>query len=73
MNRFSFLKYSVIGFSSLFFLTSCDKDFNEVGADIIGDSGFEFSSYSDATVTAYNQFDAVVQTNNLPINQLGII
>jgi Domain of unknown function (DUF4270) len=73
MNRFSFLKYSVIIFSSLFVLTSCDKDFNEVGADIIGDSGFEFLSYNDATVTTYNQFDPIVQTNNLPINQLGVI
>jgi Domain of unknown function (DUF4270) len=73
MNRFSFLKYSFITVSSLLILTSCDKDFNEVGADIIGDSGFEFTNYSDALVTTYNQFDAAVQTNNLPVNQLGVI
>jgi hypothetical protein len=72
MNRFSFLKYSVFTFIGLLFLTSCDKDFNEVGADIIGNGDFEFSSYRDASVTLYNQFDPVVQTNNLPVNQLGV-
>jgi Domain of unknown function (DUF4270) len=73
MNRFSFFKYSFIVLGGLFVLTSCDKDFNEVGADIIGDNGFEFTNYTDALVTTYNQFDAAVQTNNLPINQLGVI
>jgi Domain of unknown function (DUF4270) len=73
MNRFSFLKYSVFVLSAFLFLTACDKDFNEVGADIIGDGNFEFTNYKGATVTTYNQFDAAVQTNNLPINQLGVI
>lgn len=72
MNKFSFLKYSVAVVSSLMFLTSCDKDYNTVGADIIGDDNYLLDS-ATYPVTTYNQFDGVVQSNNLPINQLGVI
>jgi hypothetical protein len=72
MNRFSFLKYPGIVLSSLMFLVSCDKDYNTVGADIIGDDNYLLES-TTYPVTTYNQYDNVVQTNNLPLNQLGVI
>ncbi|MGL2988430.1 DUF4270 domain-containing protein [Flavobacterium sp. RSSA_27] len=55
---------------SFFILFSCDKDFNVVGEDLIGNNNFDLVKeyYS---VKAYNQKTGVVQTDNLPINALG--
>ncbi len=72
MNKFSFLKYSFTLLLLVLF-SSCDKDVTELGSNIIGDGDFELSRYLDASVKTYNQFDQAVQSNNLPINQLGII
>lgn len=72
MNRFSFLKYPSVVLSGLLFLTSCDKDYNTVGNNIISDGNYLLES-TTYPVTTYNQFDAIVQTNNLALNQLGII
>lgn len=52
-------------------LVSCDKDFNEIGADIVGDDHFTFEKYTGATVKSYNQKIGAVSSNNLAINQLG--
>jgi Domain of unknown function (DUF4270) len=71
MNRFSLIKKSLLAVIGLFLISSCDKDLNEVGADIIGDDNFLFENIS-YPVNALNQFDAAVQTNNLPLNQLGV-
>ncbi|MDP2162494.1 MAG: DUF4270 domain-containing protein [Flavobacterium sp.] len=54
------------------FLSSCDKDFNTLGADIIGDDHFDLLSYRDATITAFNQRTGIVQSNNLDVNPLGV-
>ncbi len=56
----------------LVFLSSCDKDFNTIGGDIIGDDHFDLLSYRDANVTAFNQRVGVIQSNNLDINPLGV-
>ena len=53
-------------------LASCDKDFNEIGSDIIGDDHFILNLDVNQNVTARNQNLGVVQSNNLPINPLGI-
>lgn len=53
-------------------LLSCDKDFNTIGADIVGDVHFDLDSFDEATVKAYMQPITPVQSNNLPINPLGI-
>ena len=53
-------------------LTSCDKDFNTIGADVVQDEHFSFNQYTGAKVVAYNVFHNDVQTNNLPINSLGV-
>ena len=52
-------------------LASCDKDFNEIGADIVGDDHFTFEKYTGASVKSYNQKIGAVSSNNLAINQLG--
>lgn len=50
---------------------SCDKDYNEIGADLIGDNHFDFKSET-FSVVAYNQGFGEVQSDNLVVNALGI-
>lgn len=50
---------------------SCDQDFNTIGSDLVGDEHFDFSTY-EAQLKAYSVKTEEVQTNNLPINPLGI-
>ena len=53
-------------------LTSCDKDFNTIGSDIVGGDHFNFEKKDDFTVIAYSKATGSVQTNNLAVNALGI-
>jgi hypothetical protein len=64
-----FLKTLIVGIS-IFLFASCDRDFNEIGAGIVGD---EHYGMNEATydVSAYNQSLGPVQSNNLPVNQFG--
>jgi hypothetical protein len=50
---------------------SCDQDFNTIGSDLVGDEHFDFSTH-EAQLKAYSVKTEDVQTNNLPINPLGI-
>lgn len=52
------------------FFTACDKDFNEIGSDVIGDDHFGLIKDS-VTVLAYNTSIGQVETSNQPINSLG--
>lgn len=70
MNRISFSKQILLGFTALFII-SCDKDFNEIGADIIGDDHYALERVN-LEVTANTIATGPVQSNNLPINPLGI-
>ncbi len=56
---------------TVIFMASCDKDFNEIGGDLLGDNNFELNKQS-FSVTGYNQKTGVVQSNNLDLNPLGI-
>jgi hypothetical protein len=69
MYNTAFLKKLFI-FCGFFILFSCDKDYNVVGEDLIGDNNFELGKYY-SPVKAYNQGTGVVQSNNLPINAFG--
>lgn len=60
-----FLLFSVI------FLTSCDKEFNEIGGDLIGENNFDLSKQT-YSVSGYTQKTNAVQSNNLAVNPLGI-
>ncbi|WP_016990157.1 DUF4270 domain-containing protein [Flavobacterium sp. ACAM 123] len=53
------------------FLYSCDKDFNSIGDGLIGENHFDFVKYT-TSVVAYNQKIGPIQSDNLPINALGI-
>lgn len=55
----------------LFLFTSCDKEFNTIGVDIVGNDDFLFETAS-YDVTVNNNNFGPVQTNNLPTNALGI-
>ncbi|NRT12980.1 DUF4270 domain-containing protein [Flavobacterium sp. 14A] len=52
-------------------LFSCDKDINTIGDGIVGDDHFGFEKLT-SEVVAYNQKISAVQSNNLPVNALGI-
>lgn len=58
-------------FFALVFI-SCDKDFNTVGSDLIGDEHFVHGTDVNTLIKAYTVPTGEVQTNNLPINPLGI-
>lgn len=68
----SVLKKATFVLLSAFFLISCDKDFNEIGAGIVGEDHFQFTGDSLSTITAFTQKTGAVETSNLPINPLGI-
>lgn len=73
MYQTAFLKKYVLLFV-FFALISCDKEFNAVGDDLIGDNNFDLGK-EYYTVKAFNQKTDAVQTNNTvnnPINALGI-
>ena len=69
------MKKSFLKISSLLFLfallISCDKDFNSLDSDVIGDDHFDLV-YDEASLVAYSKPTGAVQTNNLPLNALGI-
>lgn len=71
MYKKSFLRpILIVGLITIIF-ASCDKDFNELGTDIVGDNHFGFEVDSTLTVKAYNQKLGAIASNNLPINPLG--
>ena len=67
----SFVQKVIISLS-VFAFFSCDKDFNTIDASVIGENNYEFESYRDGIVFAHNQGLGVMQSNNLPVNPLGI-
>lgn len=70
MRNSSFFKIILIAISVVF-LSSCDKDFNSIGDDLVGDDHFGLEGvYHD--VLSYNQKLGPVQSNNLPVNALGV-
>jgi hypothetical protein len=72
MFKKSYLQQILFGLTAVLLFASCDKDYNELGTDIVGDDHFGFLKYSDASIKAYNQKLGPISTNNLPINPLGI-
>ncbi|AEW87479.1 DUF4270 domain-containing protein [Flavobacterium columnare NBRC 100251 = ATCC 23463] len=69
----TFEKLSIFLFS-VFFL-SCDQDYNTLGADLVGDETFAFLGGEDkSSSVTINDLDlGPVQSNNLPINHLGLL
>ena len=50
---------------------SCDKELNVIGEDLIGDGSFGITK-DDFSIIAFNEKIGPIQSNNLPINPLGI-
>ncbi|MFZ4105288.1 DUF4270 domain-containing protein [Flavobacterium sp.] len=68
--KFNFFLKTIIALFIIVLVVSCDKDINEIGSEITGDSHYGMDvAYKD--VVAYNQNLGPVQTNNLNINQFG--
>lgn len=53
-------------------LIACEDDFDTVGSGVIGEPGFNADLYDDALLSAYTYDLPPVQTNNLPLNLLGV-
>lgn len=69
--KYSIAKAVVIVLSFLSFV-SCDKDFNSLGSDLIDGNHFALERYEVQNLKAYSKATGPVQSNNLPINALGI-
>ena len=67
----TFLRKAAVVLVAIFF-ASCDKDYNTLGSDIVGNDDFT-ATPKLFLVKAYNQKIPAVQTNNLPVNQLGVM
>ncbi|MFY0482600.1 DUF4270 domain-containing protein [Flavobacterium sp. PLA-1-15] len=72
MNKSSIFRSILLVISTLFLFASCDKDFNQIGSDVIGDDHFDLVPDNLSTVVAFNMPTGAVQTNNMLINSLGI-
>lgn len=70
MNTVFLRKLTVVCF--FIFFASCDKDFNTIGSDVIGNENFTIKPEL-FTVKAYNQKIPAVETSNLIQNQLGVL
>jgi hypothetical protein len=57
--------------TSVAFLYSCDKDYNEIGAGLIGENNFDLEKET-YDVIAYNQKTGPIQSNNLAESPFGI-
>ncbi len=53
-------------------LASCEEDFNTIGSDILEDQEINAELDDSKTVISYSRKLLPVQTNNLPVYQLGI-
>ncbi|NJM78432.1 MAG: DUF4270 domain-containing protein [Flavobacterium sp.] len=57
---------------SVITFTACDKDFNTIGSDVIGDDHFDFDKKDDVSLIAHTRATGPVQSNNLPLKALGV-
>ena len=71
MNTISFVKKFLFVLSAVFVI-SCDTDFNELNTNIIDDDIHSDMLRYEAKVTAYDRATGVVQSNNLPVNSIGV-
>jgi hypothetical protein len=70
MHNNSLFKFLLVLVGILLFV-SCDKEYSAVGDALIGDNNFELVKYP-SNVVAYNEKITPIESNNLPVNALGI-
>ncbi len=63
---------AVFFIAAITFFAACDKDYSNVGGDIIGNDHYQMTQDLSTTVTATTKPTGPVQTNNLDVNPLGI-
>lgn len=63
---------TAVAFTVVLTFYGCDKDFETIGSDIIGAPGFSADLYDEAVISFTNNDLGPVQTNNLPVNLLGV-
>ena len=71
MHKNFFLK-NTLALACIVLLASCDKDYNTIGDELIGENHFDFKKFT-SNVIAYNQKIGPVQSNGLDVNALGIL
>ncbi|MGS2762497.1 DUF4270 domain-containing protein [Sinomicrobium sp. M5D2P9] len=72
MKKVNFQSYkAILLLGGIAFFASCSDDVNTIGTDIIGDGNFE-TERAEFEVYAYNRKLNGVQTNGLPLYQLGV-
>lgn len=67
MNKISLLLSVVL----ILFLGSCDKEFNEVGLEVIDANKYQLNTYL-SPVSVDNVLTGPVEVSNLPLNSLGV-
>ena len=68
--KYNAIVKSIFTLTTVLFLASCDRDFNTVGANFVGDEHFGLEHYQ-AGITTRNQVTGAVQSNNLPVTYFG--
>ncbi|RZJ73304.1 DUF4270 domain-containing protein [Flavobacterium sp.] len=53
-------------------LVSCDKDYNEIGTDLVGDDHYQFVPREDMSIAASNHLTGPVQANGQTIVPFGV-
>ncbi|MGS2741378.1 DUF4270 domain-containing protein [Sinomicrobium sp. M5D2P17] len=72
MKKVNFQSYkAILLLGGIAFFASCSDDVNTIGTDIIGDGNFE-TERAEFEVYAYNRKLSGVQTNGMPLYQLGV-
>ena len=72
-NIFKALKFPFVSFLILSSFIACDKDFNVIESEVLGEDNTNFSTGIDTiNAVAYNKRVDAVQINNLPSYLLGV-
>ena len=71
MNSISLIKRFFLVLTVVF-LASCDNDFNELGSSVVDGDIHNNILKTEAIVKAYDRPTGAVQSNNLPVNTLGV-
>lgn len=69
------MKKKIVFFIAIAFgvlVWSCDDEYNDLGVNIIGEGNYNFERYDVEGIKTFSKETGVVQTNNLPLNALGI-
>jgi len=71
MKKISLIKRFIFALSIVFF-ASCDTDYNGLGSDIVGGDVHNDIVQLQRDLVAYDRPTGAVQSNNLPVNTLGV-